>query len=75
MRQLNHEHVVSIYDFYKDDPKYFYMVLELMKGGELLHCIQRKVFAQGCLFRGLGWRSGLWLIFKGGGRFRRWRCS
>jgi len=46
MRLLNHEHIVSLYDFYDDDPKYFYMVLELMKGGELLHSTQEKVHTQ-----------------------------
>jgi len=45
MLQLQHDHIVRIYDFYEDDPKYFYMVLELMKGGDLMHCIQRKVLA------------------------------
>lgn len=43
MRHLSHEHIVSIYDFYEDDPQHFYMVLELMKGGELLHSTQEKV--------------------------------
>ncbi|CAN0464787.1 unnamed protein product, partial [Hapterophycus canaliculatus] len=43
MRELNHPNVVSIYDFYDDDPKYYYMVLELMEGGELFDRIVQKV--------------------------------
>lgn len=43
MRELNHPNVVSIYDFYQDDPDYFYMVLEFMEGGELFGRIVKKV--------------------------------
>lgn len=43
MRELNHPNLVSIYDFYQDDPKHFYMVLELMNGGELFDRIVQKV--------------------------------
>ncbi|CAM9927823.1 unnamed protein product [Pylaiella littoralis] len=43
MRELDHPNLVSIYDFYQDDPKHFYMVLELMLGGELFDRIVQKV--------------------------------
>lgn len=43
MRELNHPNVVSIYDFYQEDPEYFYMVLEFMQGGELFGRIVKKV--------------------------------
>lgn len=43
MRELDHPNLVSIYDFYQDDPKHFYMVLELMSGGELFDRIVQKV--------------------------------
>lgn len=43
MRELDHPNLVSIYDFYQDDPKFFYMVLELMEGGELFDRIVQKV--------------------------------
>ncbi|CAM9301089.1 unnamed protein product [Ectocarpus fasciculatus] len=44
MRELDHPNLVSIYDFYQDDPKFFYMVLELMEGGELFDRIVSKQF-------------------------------
>lgn len=43
MRELDHPNLVSIYDFFQDDPKYYYMVLELMSGGELFDRIVQKV--------------------------------
>lgn len=43
MSELDHPNLVSIYDFYQDDPKHFYMVLELMSGGELFDRIVQKV--------------------------------
>ncbi len=43
MQELDHPNIVSIYDFYQDDPKQFYMVLELMTGGELFDRIVQKV--------------------------------
>eukprot|EP00903_Cladosiphon_okamuranus_P020574 g18885.t1 len=44
MRELNHANVVSIYDFFQEDPNYFYMVLELMEGGELFGRIVKKAY-------------------------------
>ncbi|CBN74237.1 Myosin light chain kinase (MLCK) [Ectocarpus siliculosus] len=44
MRELDHPNLVSIYDFYQDDPKFFYMVLELMEGGELFDRIVQKQY-------------------------------
>ncbi|CAM9489552.1 unnamed protein product, partial [Ectocarpus sp. 6 AP-2014] len=44
MRELNHPNVVSIYGFYEDDPKCFYLALELMEGGELLDRIVQKTY-------------------------------
>lgn len=43
LRQLRHPNVVNIYEFYQDDPAYYYMVLELMEGGELFDRIVKKV--------------------------------
>lgn len=43
MGGLNHANVVSIYGFYKDDPKHYDMALEVMEGGELLDKIVKKV--------------------------------
>lgn len=42
MRELDHPNVVSIYDFYQEDPEHFYMVLEFMEGGELFGRIVKK---------------------------------
>ena len=47
MRELNHPNVVSIYDFYQEEPDYFFMVLEYMEGGELLKRVVKK--ARCCL--------------------------
>lgn len=40
---LQHSNVVCIYQFFKDDPDYYYMVLEYMAGGELFDRIVQKV--------------------------------
>ena len=40
---LQHSNVVGIYQFFKDDPKYYYVVLEHMEGGELFDRIVQKV--------------------------------
>lgn len=58
MRELNHPNVVSIYDFFYDDPKYYYMVLELMEGGELFDRIVQKVGV--CLVVVGSWGGGAW---------------
>ena len=42
---MTHPNVVHIERFYDNDPKYFYMVLELMAGGELFDRIVQKVSA------------------------------
>ncbi|CAM9234655.1 unnamed protein product [Ectocarpus fasciculatus] len=44
MRELNHANVVSIYGFYEDDPKYYYMALEFMEGGQLLDRLAKKTY-------------------------------
>eukprot|EP00903_Cladosiphon_okamuranus_P019868 g18261.t1 len=44
MHELNHPNLVKIYDFFEDDPKSFYMVLELMNGGELFDRIVQKKY-------------------------------
>lgn len=43
LRVLQHSNVVGIYQFFKDDPDYYYMVLEYMSGGELFDRIVQKV--------------------------------
>lgn len=44
LRVLQHSNVVCIYQFFKDDPDYYYMVLEHMAGGELFDRIVQKVY-------------------------------
>ncbi|CAM9811788.1 unnamed protein product [Scytosiphon promiscuus] len=44
MRQLDHPNVVSIHDFFAEEPKYFYMVLEYMEGRELFSRIVKKEY-------------------------------
>lgn len=44
LRTLQHPNVVSIYQFYQDDPDYYYMVLEYMAGGELFDRIVQKAY-------------------------------
>lgn len=43
LRLLQHSNVVSVYQFFKDDPDYYYTVLEHMAGGELFDRIVQKV--------------------------------
>lgn len=43
MRGLKHTNVLRIYDFYELDAEYYYIVLELMHGGELFRRIEKKV--------------------------------
>jgi len=43
LRELSHPNIVRMYDFYEDEPDYFFVVLELMDGGELLQRIKEKV--------------------------------
>ena len=40
---MTHPNVVHIERFYDNDPDYYYMVLELMAGGELFDRIVQKV--------------------------------
>ncbi|CAM9817661.1 unnamed protein product, partial [Ascophyllum nodosum] len=42
LEDLDHPNVIKIYSFYRNDPQYFYMVLELMSGGELFDRIVEK---------------------------------
>lgn len=43
LRALDHPNVVNLYQFYQDDPSYYYMVMEYMAGGELFDRIVQKV--------------------------------
>lgn len=43
LRLLQHSNVVSIHQFFQDDPEYYYMVMEYMSGGELFDRIVQKV--------------------------------
>ena len=43
LASLVHSNVIKVQDFYDNDPKYYYIVLELMRGGELFDQIQKKV--------------------------------
>lgn len=40
---LKHPNVVEIYQFFKDDPSTYYMVIEYVQGGELFDRIVKKV--------------------------------
>lgn len=42
-KHKDHPHIVKLYEFYSDD-KYFYLVTELIEGGELFDEIQRQKF-------------------------------
>ncbi|CAM9817699.1 unnamed protein product, partial [Ectocarpus sp. 13 AM-2016] len=44
LRLLQHSNVVTIYQFFKDDPDYYYMVMENMAGGELFDRIVQKSY-------------------------------
>lgn len=41
--EMDHENVVKIHEFYTDDPQYNYIVLDLVRGGDLFHHFGRKV--------------------------------
>lgn len=41
--EMDHSNVMKIHRLYTSDPTYYYMVLELMAGGELLDRIVQKV--------------------------------
>lgn len=43
MKTLNHENIVKFFDFF-EEPKYFYVVLEFVEGGELFDRIVTKTF-------------------------------
>ena len=43
LRNLNHLNVLKIYQFFQDDPSTYYIVMELMEGGELFERIVEKV--------------------------------
>lgn len=44
LRNLKHPNVIEIYQFYKDDPNNYYVVIEFMRGGELFDRIVRKAY-------------------------------
>ncbi|CAM9494431.1 unnamed protein product [Pylaiella littoralis] len=44
LRLLQHSNVVSIHQFFQDDPEYYYMVMEYMSGGELFDRIVQKTY-------------------------------
>jgi serine/threonine-protein kinase RCK2 len=43
MRQLNHSHIVTLYEFQESRDHYF-LILELLPGGELFHQIVRLTY-------------------------------
>ena len=43
LARLKHENVIKMHEFFQDDPKHFYIVLELMRGGELFKQIPNRV--------------------------------
>jgi serine/threonine protein kinase len=43
LRMVDHPNIIKLYDFY-EEPKMFYMVTELMEGGELFDRIVKKTF-------------------------------
>lgn len=46
MRKLNHKHVIRLYEMYESDNS-IYLVLELIKGGELIKRIAKeKIFSE-----------------------------
>ncbi|CAN0241190.1 unnamed protein product, partial [Ascophyllum nodosum] len=40
--RLKHENVIKMHEFFHDDPEHFYIVLELMRGGELFEQIPKR---------------------------------
>ncbi|CAM9413077.1 unnamed protein product [Chrysoparadoxa australica] len=44
LKSLSHPNIIDIYQFYRDDPKYYFVVIEFMKGGELFNRIVKKSF-------------------------------
>ena len=67
LEDLDHPNVIEIYSFYENDPQYFYMVLELMSGGELFDRIVEKVRAS------FSWDFFFFetVYFKSSNRFRK----
>lgn len=43
LRAMQHPNIVAIYQFYDDEPDFYYVVLEYMEGGELFDRIVKKV--------------------------------
>lgn len=43
LQDLDHPNVIKIYNFFHNDPQYFYMTLEMMRGGELFDRVVEKV--------------------------------
>lgn len=43
LRAFQHPNIVSIYQFYRDDPDYFYTVMEYVGGGALYDRIVKQV--------------------------------
>ena len=43
MRQLNHPTIVSLHEF-QESKDYYYLILELLSGGELFHQIVRLTY-------------------------------
>ena len=43
LRKIDHPNIIKLYDFF-EEPKMFYMVTELMEGGELFDRIVKKTF-------------------------------
>ncbi len=74
LKSLTHPNVIDIYQFFKDDPKNYYVSIEYMKGGELFDRIVKRVgrgggaggSRGGCVFPLLlGKGRGAWVSRKG----------
>lgn len=59
MRSLKHPNVIDIYQFFKDDPKIYYVSIEYMRGGELFDRIVKKVSCCCCCGSGGGERMAI----------------
>eukprot|EP00903_Cladosiphon_okamuranus_P014546 g13493.t1 len=43
-RSLEHHNVIHVYDFFKDDPNYYFLPMEYMRGGDVFDHVQKKGF-------------------------------
>ncbi|CAN0491023.1 unnamed protein product, partial [Hapterophycus canaliculatus] len=42
LRSLKHPNIIEIYQFFKNDPKQYFVCIEYMRGGELFDRIVKK---------------------------------